>query len=310
MNTFASILVDTDATAFAQPALHRAANLARKCGARLRIVDVMSAPAERAPRADLEDELMTRRREQLARIAYGLRDLMVDTEVLAGPPADALIKDVECFGHDLVVRSHVRDLVARRPQAFGPIDAQLFRRCPCPVWAIGPGVAPEHHRIAAAVDVCMDDPATQRLNARIVDMALLLNQLQEGSLLLVHAWQPVAEKRVATHVSDDEYSAYVDSSRHGAKRKLATLVESFADRLAGTQLELRRGRVDDVIPEFVVAEGIDLVVMGTQARTGIAGRLFGNTAERLLTRLPCSIVVVKSSERTSLARGDAPEPHM
>jgi len=127
MNAFASILVDVDATATAQPALHRAADLARKCGARLRIVDVLSAPAEarRALRADLEDELMTRRRQQLARIAHGVRDVMADTDVLACPPADALIADVERFGHDLVVRSHVRDLITRGPQPFGPIDMQL-----------------------------------------------------------------------------------------------------------------------------------------------------------------------------------------
>ena len=75
MNTFTSILVDIDATATAQPALERAAEIARKCGAPLRVVDVISAPAEarRVLREDLEDELMARRRERLARLAYGPR---------------------------------------------------------------------------------------------------------------------------------------------------------------------------------------------------------------------------------------------
>lgn len=104
MNTFTSILVDIDATATAQPALERAAEIARKCGAPLRVVDVMSAPAEarRALREDLEDELMARRREKLARLAYGLRDVVAETDILAGTPADALIADVERFGHDLL----------------------------------------------------------------------------------------------------------------------------------------------------------------------------------------------------------------
>ena len=48
-----------------------------------------------------------------------------------------------------------------------------------------------------------------------------------------------------------------------------------------------------MIPPFVVAEGIDLVVMGSVARAGIAGMLIGNTAERLLRRLPSSVLVVK-----------------
>jgi nucleotide-binding universal stress UspA family protein len=56
---------------------------------------------------------------------------------------------------------------------------------------------------------------------------------------------------------------------------------------------MRQGDPEDVIPDFVVAEGIDLIVMGTVARTGIAGLLIGNTAERLLRRLPCSVLAVK-----------------
>ena len=33
--------------------------------------------------------------------------------------------------------------------------------------------------------------------------------------------------------------------------------------------------------------------MGTMARSGIAGLLIGNTAERVLRKLPCSVLAVK-----------------
>jgi nucleotide-binding universal stress UspA family protein len=301
LKTFTSILVDVDATATAQPALERAADIARKCGARLRIVDVMSAPAEarRALRPDLEDELMARRREKLARLAYGLRDVVAATDVLAGMPADALIEDVERFGHDLLVRSHARDVAARGPRPFGPVDVQLVRRCPCPVWAVGAGAQPEHPRLVAAIDVSTVDPIKQALNRRMIELALLLTRLQEGSLILMYAWQPFAEQRVAGQASDDEYSMYLDDTRRRAKQHLVMLAESFGNRLAGTQLELRRGSLKEVLPEFVVAEGIDIVVVGTMGRTGILRQLRGNTAEQLLDRLPCSVVAVKPASSTS-----------
>jgi nucleotide-binding universal stress UspA family protein len=38
-------------------------------------------------------------------------------------------------------------------------------------------------------------------------------------------------------------------------------------------------------PEFVVAEGVDLVILGTFGRTGLARHAIGNTAERLLPKL-------------------------
>jgi nucleotide-binding universal stress UspA family protein len=56
---------------------------------------------------------------------------------------------------------------------------------------------------------------------------------------------------------------------------------------------LRRGEPGEVIPEFVVSEGIDVLVMGTVARGGIPGMLIGNTAERVLRTLPCSVLTVK-----------------
>ena len=37
----------------------------------------------------------------------------------------------------------------------------------------------------------------------------------------------------------------------------------------------------------------DLVVMGTVARTGIAGLLIGNTAEAILEQVQCSVLAVK-----------------
>ena len=69
---------------------------------------------------------------------------------------------------------------------------------------------------------------------------------------------------------------------------------------------MRRGEPEDVIPEFVVAEGIDLVVMGTVARNGIAGMLLGNTAERGLRKLPCSVLTVKPEAFVSPVRLDVP----
>ena len=38
---------------------------------------------------------------------------------------------------------------------------------------------------------------------------------------------------------------------------------------------------------------IDLLVMGTVARSGIPGLVIGNTAERLLPQVPCSLLAVK-----------------
>lgn len=48
----------------------------------------------------------------------------------------------------------------------------------------------------------------------------------------------------------------------------------------------------------MVSEGIDLVVVGTVVRQGIAGLIVGNTAEDILDRRLCSVVVVKTDDFT------------
>lgn len=47
------------------------------------------------------------------------------------------------------------------------------------------------------------------------------------------------------------------------------------------------------ISELAKREGIDLIVMGTMARTGLTGALLGNTAEQVLDQIECSVLAVK-----------------
>jgi nucleotide-binding universal stress UspA family protein len=48
-----------------------------------------------------------------------------------------------------------------------------------------------------------------------------------------------------------------------------------------------------VIPDFAMEEQIDLIVMGTVGRSGISGLFIGNTAEKVLQKVDCSVLAVK-----------------
>ena len=297
MQAFRKILVDLDAMASAQPALDRAVRLARLTGATLRIVNVVSTSPDgrHSISPALDDDLLRRRRDELARIAYGIRGVPVDTDLLSGPPADALIRDVIRFGHDLIVRSHARDLIAAGAVYAADVALELVRRCPCPVWAVGPGAPAAEPRIVGAIDVT-EEPARQRLNAKVIEAALAFTRLMEGSLTLVHAWRPSFEGRVESLCSAEEFAQYADKARRTAKASLAAIADTFGSRLAGVRFELRRGSAEDVVPQFVVDEDVDLLVIGTTGKRRFLRRLLGSTAERLLRRVPCSLVTVKPDE--------------
>jgi nucleotide-binding universal stress UspA family protein len=297
MKRFSRILIDVDASAEGHPGLDAALRVAAHCAATVKIVDVLEdvPPGAReylSPR--LETDLVAHRREQLAAIAQRSTHAGVTTDVLRGRPATALIREVLRSGQDLLVRSHGRTPDVRGKQ-FGPIDMELLRHCPCPVWLAGsqnqPGAAP---RILAAVHANPDDAAEQMLNSSILELALLMAELMGGRLSIIQTWTAFGETLLASHMPPHELKEYVESTRAREHEAFLALTQSFHDRLAAdATMEFVKGEAEDVIPKYVDAHEIDLVVMGTVARTGVVGLLIGNTAERVLQRVRVSVLATK-----------------
>ena len=81
---------------------------------------------------------------------------------------------------------------------------------------------------------------------------------------------------------------------------LQSLEESAAmprDKGVAVRCELREGTPFVEIVRFAREAEIDLIVMPTHGRTGIPHVLMGSTAERVVRKAPCPVLVV---------RGDAP----
>ena len=296
MTQFSRILIDVDASAQAHPALDAAMDVARRCKAAVKFVDVLGEvpfATRHYLTPQLEADLVARRLEQLRTVAAPITDVPVTVEVLRGRPATALIREVLRSRHDLLVRSHGRELDARG-KPFGAIDMELLRLCPCPVWLAGAQKqrkATPH--ILAAIHANPANPDEQQLNASILDLALTMRDVTGGRLHVVQAWIAFGETLLASHMPPHEVDEYVEAARANEQQALEDVTRAFGDRLAGTAAELVKGEPEDVIQRYVEERGIDLVVMGTVARSGITGLLIGNTAERVLQRLRVSVLATK-----------------
>lgn len=294
--SFRSILVDIDSAATAQPALDCAVRLARITGARLHVVDAFSGSPESwlAASATTPDNRRLHKRDRLAAIARALHPVKAHMPAISGTGVEAIVRQVTSESHDLVVRSRARDLVESRGGVADGAAVQLIRRCPCTVWVVGSGTPSTPVRIVAAVDANRDDAPHHRVTLRVLDIALQLAALGDGTVGMLYAWQPSYEQQVREYATSDEYGAYLDSVGRTAEARLRRLADVCGARLAGVRLEPHRGPLQDVLPRFVVAEGVDVVVIGTMARARIMRRWLPSTVERLMTRLPCSIVAVKA----------------
>jgi nucleotide-binding universal stress UspA family protein len=291
------ILVDIDAFAPRHPALDQAIDLAVRCGGRVTIVDVM----EDVPRGareyltpDLETALVEDRRDRLERAAarFARRKLDVAIDVLRGRPAEAIVRYVARHSVDLVVRSHARDLQPRRA-SFGSVDMQLLRKCPCAVWIVGVDEKSRPKRVLAAIHPDRDDAIEQALNRRIIGAARTVAELQRGSLTVLAAWVPYGEGLLRSHMSDAELRESVRAARDAARAELDEFLADLEGLGSRTAIEFVRGEPEVVIPRYAKKHDIDLVVMGTVARSGLLGLLMGNTAEQMLQRLRCSVFALK-----------------
>lgn len=197
----------------------------------------------------------------------------VSTEVLRGRPHLEISWEVLRGGHDLIMK----EAEPNESVLFGSTDMHLLRTCPCPVWLLKPGHGDvPFSQILAAVDPAPPSDETD----------------------LFHLKAELAQK-------DEALDA-----------KILKLAGSLAER-EGAQLHvllawsapgegLVRGELipADVIAEFAKSGRADPIVMGTVARTGIAGLLIGNTAETILQRVNCSVLAVKPDGFVSLVVQD------
>ncbi len=307
MQRFKSILAVLTEDSLDELAFARALHLARLNGAALTLVDVVdTAPGELsrllgqvtgARAGDLEEDVLAYHRDRLAHFAARAREAGVEAgeAVLQGVPFVEVIRMILREGHDIVVKG-ATDAGHGRGRLRG-FDMHLLRKCPCPVWMLmGQGHC-KFGRILAAVDPTpTDDPARDGLDRLVLELAASLAERDGAEIHVAHAWHLHAEQalRHGRYTSGRQHDVdhMVEAERQGAEARLARLLADYP-QVPAPHCHLLKGRAGDVLPAFAEAEEVDLIVMGTVARTGLSGFIMGNTAESILNAVTCSVLAVK-----------------
>jgi len=201
-----------------------------------------------------------------------------------------------------MIRRVLRDesdfvFVARRNQpgsiALGSTSRKLMRKCPCPVWVVNPDAEPLRGPIMAATDLtAVGDLA--------VEMAAYLARACDCELHVVHAWQVPFEIQMSRR-SPSEQAEALEGIQRRAEEHIRKALARREPELT-PHLHVGCDSPSKAISAGVEAVGAHLLVMGTVAPGGAAGLLIGNTAERLLDRVACSLLTIKPSDFVSPVR--------
>ena len=145
----------------------------------------------------------------------------------------------------------------------------------------------------AAIDAGTTEPGEAALNQAILDLAVTIRDIETAHLAVVYAWSAFGYEFLQRRMSATELAAFMDATRARAALDLGQAMAVLGPRKAGVEALPIEGEPYDVLPTYAGSHDVDLVIMGTVARTGLAGFVMGNTAERVLSRLRGSVLAVK-----------------
>lgn len=125
-----------------------------------------------------------------------------------------------------------------------------------------------------------------------LDFAIELAKQLGGELHLLHAYRPPIEVFSPYGVAIPD--AVMPELRQAAERQLKELAARVEAAGLTAQVHLREGAAAEVIAESARELGVDLIVMGTRGRTGLAHVVLGSVAERTVRSAPCPVLTLRS----------------
>ncbi|HMB73250.1 MAG TPA: universal stress protein [Gammaproteobacteria bacterium] len=235
--------------------------------------------------------------EKLARpIESAAKSVSVDVE-WAKSVDDAILEKIEKSRPDLVVKdTHYHSLLRRT--LLSNTDWTLIGKCPVPLLLVKDRDVPANPAVVAAVDPTHQHDKPAALDRRILTFAKYFADRTNGHTHAVHvvdtAGVLIASSTLAAPAAGP--APTVDSSMikelvsSARKSFLRLLSEESIDEESGRVLE---GEVATQLARTADELNADFVLMGAVARGFLENAFVGHTAQRVLDRLGCDLIVVK-----------------
>ncbi len=301
MNTLKTILVAVDFSTGSRNAYEHAVRIAGLNGSKLHVLHVVDAAAAAALADSREEnyEHHAKLAEQGASIALARwmaqSTAPADCEVTIaiGNPLHEILEHARSLKADLLVAGIAG--AGQMPAGAGSISSKLARKVQIPLLL----VRTNHSQAFRKIVACIDFSAT---SLEVAQQARCVASMDGSLVEFLHVWQepwaamaypmPFTDAAVPAPVpTPEERQAYIEVLR----KQLHEFVSDAAQGIDATEVLHESFSHGNGIVAYAQESQADLIIVGAKGRTNLRYVLLGSTAERLLTRLPCSLLVVKLS---------------
>ena len=304
MNEFKKVLAIVDPTVMEQPAVQRAAWLAKHSGAELELLvcyyneylsgdRLFDSPSLEKAR----DEVIENHERHLETLAEPLRAegiVVKSSAVWDHPLYEGIVRHaVEC-GADLIIKdTHHHSAVTRA--LLTNTDWNLIRTCPMPLWLVKPVELHERPIFVAAIDPMHQHDKPAALDDEILHVCRTISDNVGGDVHAFHAYDPriaVATATANAYIPVSLPFDEIEQQMHEDHQKRFREITQF-HKVDDDKAHLVAGLTHEELPEIAKRLPADVVVMGAVARNRWKRLFIGATAERTLEDLPCDLLIIK-----------------
>lgn len=290
-----------DPAAKSQPGVDKAAAIAAALDAKLRLFHAINVPVypnlgglDAPPQTEIQQWQRETNLQLLEEIAAPLRARGLSVTTAAEwdfPRHEAIIRAAAHFGANLIIAAdHAR--VHHLPWLLRYTDWELLRASPVPVLLVK---SPRPYRkpvILAALDPThtFDKPAA--LDGEILRFSATLADALHGAVHAVHGYVPVpANLPPSVLIKSGEVERLLAKAEEAAFDALGKVAKPMG--IPGSRLHVVGRHPADAVEEVATQTACQILALGSISRSGVDRLLIGNTAEALIDRVKCDILVVK-----------------
>ena len=304
MHEIKQIMVVIDPTTDAQPAMHRAAWLAKHTGADLELFvcyyneylsgdRLFDSPSLEKAR----QEIIAGHEKHLEKLAEPLREQGISVNTIAvwdHPLYEGIVRHAAATGADIVFKdTHHHSAVSRA--LLTNTDWNLIRACAVPLWLVKPNEMNDPPVFVAAIDPLNEHDKPAALDDEILNLCKTLAGKSGAEVRAFHSYDPriavataTANAYIPVSLPFDEIEKQMREQHEKRFNEVIEFHEIEADKC-----HLVAGLTHEELPDLAESVNADVVVMGAVSRNRWKRLFIGATAERTLEHLPCDLLIVK-----------------
>jgi universal stress protein E len=250
----------------------------------------------------LYDEVVNSREEFIDTIVNRIKEVgiaHVESKLRWGAELDEVTREVAENNYELVVTATQRQRGASRRSMGCACVFGLCRQCPSMIWVTKSQPRLSTQRTLAVLRGENGAVLTDGLNAKILRTADWITQASGSELHVVHVCTLSELVGQNGWRKSADLSGHVDELRSEINQICNGVLGERGHALTREQVHLVIGEPGVVIPQLEEEMPMDLIIMGTSARSGLARLLHGNAAEQVMDKVDCEVLTVKPDDFVS-----------